>query len=227
MEAADDAPYPFVTIMGWGAMIPTKKVYDAFVAEEGPTSARRMASVVSLADLPSLKVTITKSLQWDYNEGYFRFKWLMSTEDEVDMAWTGRLNNTPCMRYADVLLMMAEACVRDNKNGDVYINEVRTRAGLGTLTNATMADIKKERLLEMCFEATRLQDLKRWDEYEGDLAANLTDKGKKIPRLLGQADGSATVTWTDNPDPNAGWSEAERYLPYPLVEVQTNKLIDE
>lgn len=227
MEAAEDAPYPFVDFMGWGAMIPTKKVFDAFVAEEGANSPRRLASVVGLADLPALKVTITKSLKWEYNEGYFRFKWLMSTEDEIPNAWTGRLNNTPCMRYADVLLMMAEACVRDNKNGDAYINEVRDRAGLGPITGATMADVKKERLLELCFEATRLQDLKRWDEYEGDLAANLADKGKNIPTLIGQEGGGAEVKWTVNPDANAGWTEAKRYLPYPLVEIQTNKLINE
>ena len=228
IAAADDAPYPFVTMMGWGAMCPTKKVYDAFVAEEGAASARRLASVLSLDDLPALKVSISNSLQWTGNEGYFRFKWLMSKEDEWDAAWTGRLNNTPCMRYSDVLLMMAEACVRDSKNGDAYINEVRTRAGLAPLTGATMADIKKERMLELCFEATRLQDLKRWDDFgEGDLNANLAEKGKRIPKLIGHADGSATVEWTDNPDPTAGWSESERYLPYPLVEVQTNKLINE
>ena len=228
MEAADDAPYPFVTMMGWGAMIPTRKVYDAFVAEEGANSPRRLASVVGLADLPNLKVTITKSLNWKYNEGFFRFKWLMRTDDEWDAAWTGRLNNTPCMRYADVLLMMAEACIRDGKSGDTYINEVRKRAGLGNITGATMADVKKERLLELCFEATRLQDLKRWDECgEGDLSANLSDKGKNIPTLIGQDGADPIITWTANPDPNAGWTEAERYLPFPLVEIQTNKLINE
>ena len=123
---------------------------------------------------------------------------------------------------------MAEACIRDGKSGDTYINEVRTRAGLGTITGATMADVKKERLLELCFEATRLQDLKRWDDCgEGDLAANLSDKGKNIPRLIGQDGADPLITWTANPDPNAGWTEAKRYLPYPLVEIQTNKLINE
>ena len=228
MEAADDAPYPFVTIKGWGAMIPTGKVYNAFIAEEGATSPRRLASVVGVSDLPGLKVNITKTMDWKGCEGYFRFKWLMSKEDEWDSQWTGRLNNTPCMRYADVLLMMAEACIRDGKNGDAYINEVRARAGLEGLTNATIADLKKERLLELCFEATRLQDLKRWDECgEGDLAANLSDKGVNIPRFTGKEAGDPEVTWSVNPDTNAGWTEAKRYLPYPLVEVQTNKLIND
>jgi hypothetical protein len=55
--------------------------------------------------------------------------------------------------------------------------------------------------------------------------SNLGDKGKKIPKLIGNADGSTLVEWVDNPDPSAGWNESKRYLPYPLVEIQTNKLI--
>ena len=228
MEAADDAQYPFVTVAGWGAMDPTRKVYDSFVAEEGPNSVRRLASVVDTTDLKALKVTILKTCDWKGSDAYFRFKWLMRTDDEWDTGWTGRLNNTPCMRYADVLLMMAEACVRDGEDGDAYINEVRARAGLSPVSGATIADVKKERLLELCFEATRLQDLKRWDECgEGDLPANLADKGKRVPRTIGTEGGACRVEWTDNPDPSAGWTEAKRYLPYPLVEEQTNKLINE
>ncbi|MBO4743186.1 MAG: RagB/SusD family nutrient uptake outer membrane protein [Bacteroidales bacterium] len=225
MTAAADAPYPFVGVMGWGAIIPTKKIYDAFIAEEGPKSVRRLASVVDVPDLADLKVTISSTLTWTGCEGYFRFKWLMTTEDEYDIAWTGRLNNTPCMRYADVLLMMAEACVRDGQNGDKYVNEVRARVGLPAKSGVTIADVKKERELELCFEATRLQDLKRWDEFEGDLAKELADKGKRIPTLKGNDDGTATVVYVDNPNPAAGWQESDRYLPYPLVEIQTNKLI--
>lgn len=225
MDAPDDAPYKFVNFMGWGTVNPTKKLYDAFIAEEGSSSSRRKASVLGLEDLPALQVTINSTLNWTGNEGYFRFKWLVNRDDERFDAWTGRLNNTPCMRYADVLLMMAEACVRDGESADEYINEVRTRSGLTPLSGATIADVKKERLLELCFEATRWQDLKRWEEFEGDMHTELADKGKKIPTLYGHADGSATVTYVDNPNPAAGWQPSDIRLPYPLVEIQTNKLI--
>ena len=201
--------------MGWGDMNPTRKVYDAFVAEEGPSSRRRLASCLVLDDLPSFGVVFTGGT-WRGNEGVLRFKWLMNQEDEIWNAWTGRLNDTPCMRYADVLLMMAEACLRGGGgSADSYYNEVRTRAGLPTKSGVTMEDVKKERLLELCFEAVRFQDLKRW----GDLATECADKGKKIPTLM---DGGH-VQYVDNPDPAAGFQERDYLLPIPLVELQTNK----
>ena len=234
--AADDAPFKFVNIMGWGAIVPTKKIFDAFVAEEGPNSPRRLASVVGQDDLPALKVSYNTSMDWTGCESYFRFKWLMSMDDEWDAGWTGRLNNTPCMRYADVLLMMAEACVRDGASGDSYYNEVRTRAGLPTKTGVTMDDIKKERFLELCFEATRWQDLKRWDDAEGGnvLSKELAGKGLQIPKYVvtvvkDDNDNITSVTpnltYTPNPNPAAGYQDEDKYLPYPLVEIQTNKLI--
>jgi hypothetical protein len=37
-------------------------------------------------------------------------------------------NDFPLFRYADVLLMKAEALVRQGKNGDQFVNQVRKRA---------------------------------------------------------------------------------------------------
>ena len=56
------------------------------------------------------------------------------------------------MRYADVLLMNAEAKVRLNKNGDAPFNLVRSRAHLGELTNVTVDQILDERRMELCCE---------------------------------------------------------------------------
>jgi len=210
-------PFHFLTVKGWGAMCPTKKVYDAFIAEEGPSSKRRIATVIGLDELSDYGVTYTEASPWLGNEGVFRMKWLVSAEDESQTQWTGRLCNTPCMRYSDVLLMMAEACVRDGKNGDEYYNEVRARAGLSTKSGVTFDDVKKERFLELCFEGTRFQDLKRW----GDLAKECADKGKTIPQLRP----GPTVEYVDNPDPAAGFQERDNLLPFPLVEIQTNKNI--
>ena len=212
--------YPFVDQMGWGDMNPTKKIYDAFVAEEGPNSTRRLASCLVIEDLPSFGVVYTGGASWAGNEGVFRFKWLMNQEDEIWNAWTGRLNNTPCMRYADVLLMMAEACVRGGGgSADQYVNEVRARVGLPAKSGVTFEDVKKERQLELCFEAVRFQDLKRW----GDLAKECADKGKKLPTLMP----GGVVQYADNPDPAAGFQDRDNLLPFPLVEIQTNKAMKE
>ena len=170
--------------------------------------------MLTLDELAEYGVKYTETSTWRGNEGLFRFKWLICEEDEPATLWAGRQNNTPCMRYSDVLLMMAEACVRDGQNGDAYVNEVRARAGLPAKSGVTFDDVKKERLLELCFEAVRFQDLKRW----GDLAKELADKGKQIPSLRP----GPSVDYADNPNPAAGYQDRDKLLPFPLVERQTN-----
>ena len=233
--AADDAPYKFVNFQGWGAISPSKKIYDAFVAEEGTTSPRRLASLVCDSDLPALKVSYNTNMEWTGNEGFFRFKWLMNMDDEWDQGWTGRLNNTPCMRYADVLLMMAEACVMTGENGDSYFNQVRTRAGVPAKTGVTLADIKTERHLELALESVRYQDLLRW----GDAASALANKGKQLPTFrivppeglditsaeaIYNAKYATELTYTPNEKSLAGWTAGrDELLPFPQAEIEVNK----
>lgn len=84
--------------------------------------------------------------------------------------------NERVIRYGDVLLMMAEAALGGGTgNPDTYFNEVRQRAGLGTISGVTLADIKKERRLELAMEGFRYFDLVRW----GDAPSVLSDRGFK------------------------------------------------
>jgi len=74
----------------------------------------------------------------------------------------GRNNNVRLLRYAEVLLMNAEAKVRQGKSGDEPLNMVRTRAGLALLSGATLNDILDERRIELCCEwGLRYTDLCR------------------------------------------------------------------
>lgn len=74
-------------------------------------------------------------------------------------------NDFPIFRYADVLLMKAEALIRQGKNGDEYVNMIRTRAGLTPWTNVTLQMLLAERGREMFWEAHRRQDLIRFGEF--------------------------------------------------------------
>lgn len=74
-------------------------------------------------------------------------------------------NDFPIFRYADVLLMKAEAMIRQGKNGDEYINMTRERAGIEPLTGATLDDILEERGREMFWEGHRRQDLIRFGKF--------------------------------------------------------------
>ncbi|MGA9637739.1 RagB/SusD family nutrient uptake outer membrane protein [Flavobacterium sp.] len=90
--------------------------------------------------------------------------------------------NFPVLRYADVLLMIAEA--ENHVNGPTTIaydalNQVRRRAfGLNITTPSPVADapaglsnvtfqqaVEDERFQELCFEGTRHLDLIRWNKY--------------------------------------------------------------
>jgi hypothetical protein len=68
------------------------------------------------------------------------------------------------MRYAEVLLIAAEAAMELNNQTKAteYINIVRDRAGIQQLTSVTFADIEQERRVEFAYENHRWWDLKRW-----------------------------------------------------------------
>lgn len=83
--------------------------------------------------------------------------------------------NIPVVRYADVLLMKAEALIWQNKNGDAYLNQVRVRSGLAPKVNATKADLKNERRCEFALEfgVFRHLDLVRWGDAKAVYANSL------------------------------------------------------
>ena len=69
------------------------------------------------------------------------------------------------MRYADVLLMYAEAKVALGQADALAlgaINLVRARVSMPLLTAVTEADVRYERRAELAFEGLRLFDIRRW-----------------------------------------------------------------
>lgn len=73
--------------------------------------------------------------------------------------------NFPVYRYAEVLLFLAEALEEQGKSGEAitYLNQVRTRAGLGAATGDLGEAIFNERRVELAFENKRWFDLVRTD----------------------------------------------------------------
>lgn len=76
-------------------------------------------------------------------------------------------NDFPIFRYADVILMKAETQIRMNGDGagDMYINMIRSRAGLPDITGATLDDLLEERGKEFVWEAQRRMDLIRFGKF--------------------------------------------------------------
>ena len=75
-------------------------------------------------------------------------------------------NDIVLFRYADVLLMKAEAKVRNGEDGSVELNAVRGRVGMPARA-ATLDNILEERLLELVWEGWRRQDLIRFGKFTG------------------------------------------------------------
>ncbi|MEE9440195.1 MAG: RagB/SusD family nutrient uptake outer membrane protein [Saprospiraceae bacterium] len=76
-------------------------------------------------------------------------------------------NNWRLMRYAEVLLMYAEATIRNtgdmtNSSALDAVNQIRNRAGVEELTVLSKEAIIHERDIELCGEHKRFWDLGRW-----------------------------------------------------------------
>ena len=155
--------YKFNTTSGYSYFNPSKSLYDAFVAEEGADGYRLNAWIRTWEQVIAMNIAVNTTTNKYASEGYFRLKWLASTDDEFVGYWCGNQSNTPVIRYADVLLMAAEACLQagDQAGADEYLGRVRDRARLPRKSHVTLSDIKLERRLELAMEGTRFQDLKR------------------------------------------------------------------
>ena len=70
-------------------------------------------------------------------------------------------NDIVLYRYADVVLMKAEAKVRNGEDGSAELNSIRSRVGMPA-RQATLKNILDERLMELMWEGWRRNDLIRF-----------------------------------------------------------------
>ena len=98
----------------------------------------------------------------------YQFIKYVNPEDRSDQGNSGV--DFILMRYADVLLMYAEAKIEQNEiDQSVYdaINAVRTRADMPAIVGPHSQDelrqiVRHERRIELAFEGLRLFDIRRW-----------------------------------------------------------------
>lgn len=100
-------------------------------------------------------------------------KYFLPLEDRPEIYNIDKIPlNHRVLRYADVLLMYAEACAETGDDGQAQwgLNQVRSRVHLPSVTSTgtTLRDaIRSERRLELAHEQCRLYDLRRWDCANG------------------------------------------------------------
>lgn len=209
---------------GWGFMVPQKNLYDAFVAEEGVDGYRLNHTLKTYDQMVDLGVKLQKGKSI-INEGVFMWK-RRFTSAEGPITFFASYNNNRWMRYAEVLLLAAEANLMagNQSEADACLNEVRTRAQLPNKT-ATLEAIKLEKRLELCSEFTRYQDIIRWGDAEG----LLKDQGIHSPLLINKSNSpdepdNVVVEYIQyNTDPSRyGFKPRHYRLPIPATEMRLN-----
>jgi len=111
------------------------------------------------------------------NYGYYFMKLLPWASDLIPNSKTVTEENRIIMRYAEVLLLYAEACAMTNDNdGLKYLNMVADRAGAPTYDKLTMDNVKQEKWFELSWEGIRFWDLVRWGDAAKELAFKSRDK---------------------------------------------------
>lgn len=208
---------------GWGFMVPQKSLYDAFATEEGTDGYRLNQTMKTYDQMTQLGVKLSKGKSI-INEGYFLWKRRFSSSEAPITFWCS-YNNYRWMRYAEVLLLAAEANLKagNQSEADACLNEIRTRAKLPAKV-ATIEAIKLEKRLELCCEYIRYQDIIRWKDAEGLLKT----QGAQTPMLINKAKADepdqVKVEYKQyNTDPTRYGFKIKHYLlPIPATEMRLN-----
>lgn len=194
----------------------------------------------------SNKIGINDPVQGLYgNSTWLAFKQIMRASDTDGKKYGDniRLNNYLVMRYAEVLLNYAEACLQtgDQAEAKKYINMIQKRAGSKTISETVDMDVlKKEKSYELWLEGCRWFDIMRWNDTKA--IERLTKAGTVVPHLFDKvfrapkAD-DQNVTWehgseansrfytTNTPETNfkVGFKKGKHeFFPYPQTVMDKN-----
>ena len=139
---------------GWGFNTPTQDLADAYE----PNDARRDATIIfrgeTLWDGLLVPNTVSNPM---YNQKAYVSK---TAETFNGNDWDSN-KNIRILRFAEVLLMNAEAAIEVGGDAATPLNRVRNRAGLGNAPVVDKAAVWKERRVELAFEHDRYFDLVR------------------------------------------------------------------
>jgi hypothetical protein len=152
--------------LGWGFNRPS----DDLVAEYEPGDPRRQATIIYVGEVLPDGSTIVEDNPEILNERYNQKAWVP--------AHAGLQDNGPgnirILRYADILLLAAEALNENGKPAEAltYLNHVRARARgsnnfiLPDVTTTDQSELREkiyhERRVELAMEQHRWFDLVRW-----------------------------------------------------------------
>lgn len=194
---------PFFT-SGNNFNLPTKKIVDAFEAGDSRKAVAILDMVAWIAANPGTSYT-----KQNEDTGYFNRKYcprIRSANAALDLKLTNP-NNYRAIRYADVLLMAAEAYSRSGNSakGQEYLNKVRDRA-FGDVNHRITASgqaltdfILAERRVELAGEGHRFFDLVRTGKAAQEIPGFTANKNELFPIPLEEIQ-FAAGNWAQNPN---------------------------
>ena len=218
-------------IDGWGGLGVPQWFGDEFYANDGD-SYRLKATLKHIDDavykmeyadpalnamsveekMKSKKVGISDPVQGLYDNSFWlAFKQVIRKADTDGNKYGDnvRLNNYIVMRYAEVLLNYAEACLQtgDQDEAKKYINMIQERAGSKTISQTVDMDVlKKEKSYELWLEGCRWFDVMRWKDAKA--IERLKNVGSDCPHVFDKlfrapkAD-DRKVTWEHGTEANS------------------------
>jgi len=194
---------------GWGFNLPTAKLTNAFDAAGDTT--RKAATLLTEAELIAAggnvdPTSATGGVIWDY-EGAIRTKYA-SRSEETSSDGVRELNystNFRIFRYAEVLLLAAEAYNKAGQDGNArtQLNKTRNRAGLADVSTSLSGNdlfdaIVEEKFLELAHEGQRFWDLVRWGRAATELTGTgYTSKNDLFPIPITEIDKNGELTVAD------------------------------
>lgn len=189
---------------GYSFNVPTQEVVDAFE----PGDLRLETSILDI------KEYIQQHPGSSYNEtqgyeqtGYFNRKYIARKGDlNIGDAALTNPDNYRVIRFADVLLMAAEAHNRKPNPNDTksreYLNKVRNRALLANVNTSGVNltnDIYKERRVELVGEGHRFFDLVRTGKAAQEIEGFVAGKHELFPIPIEEINLSGN-RWSQNPN---------------------------
>ncbi len=174
---------------GWSTNLPTQNLANAYAAGDKRKDVTVLDIEAYKAANPSFNITYQVAPY--KNTGLYNQKYLPRKSETSGQVELNYLNNFRTIRYADVLLMAAEANNRSATPNDTkaqeYLNKVRQRAfgdmlhNISATGNALKQAIWDERRLELAMEGDRFFDLVRTGQAATKITGFVVGKNELFP----------------------------------------------
>lgn len=192
----------------YGSLIPSKEFVESYVAGDKRTDEKQFFFTTYKGHPSKFSVGAPELQFMDFKASYIH---KFFDENAIDVVGQSGLNWT-IYRYADVLLMYAEAqSIADgspNQESLLALNAIRNRAGLLPFNETNLEKFKKavwdQRYFELCYENKTWFDMLRTRLIRNDITG---DYGSFIGYIN---------NW------NKTYTKTQLLFPVPLMELQTN-----